>query len=565
MYTRTKHILPLFLLCIAVFALALCASAQAYRGACGDYLTYTLDEEDGILNISGHGEMWDYKGGSYSYDNAPWYYFRGVIRAVSIADGVTHIGRRTFYDCMNLKSISIPDSVTSIGGVAFADCNALCDVYIADLTAWCQLSNSSLFSRAYNLHLHDKLVTDLVIPDSVRSIRAGSFYNCSSLISLTVPNHVTSIGKEAFYGCRNLFNITISDGVTSIGADSFYNTAWLNRQPDGVVYAGKMAYTYKKSSVNDKQIVLKPGTTGIADGAFFHCENFEDIIIPSGVINIGSSAFSDCDSITSIVIPDSVEKIGNGAFWGCAKLTSVIIPGSVTSIGECAFIGCDSLENIIILNPICEIYDYEKTLADTATILGFKGSSAESYAEKYNRNFVSLGEAHIHAYAKDFTVDVSATCSRAGVKSRHCTASGCMARTDTTVVPTTGLHDYAEEFTIDVPATCTAVGTKSRHCKVEGCDAQTDITEIPKAAHTYVDGVCKDCGKVKPAFIPGVVTGEGEKPAKRDLLRLQKYLAGWDVEIDREAADCNGDGQITKADLLRLQKYLAGWDVKLGE
>lgn len=53
--------------------------------------------------------------------------------------------------------------------------------------------------------------------------------------------------------------------------------------------------------------------------------------------------------------------------------------------------------------------------------------------------------------------------------------------------------------------------------------------------------------------------------SKLDLLRLQKHLAVWKVEIVWAAADTNGDGAVNKADLLRLQKYLAGWDVPLGK
>lgn len=158
------------------------------------------------------------------------------------------------------------------------------------------------------------------------------------------------------------------------------------------------------------------------------------------------------------------------------------------------------------------------------------------------------------------TATQPANCTTPGSKTSECTKCG---ETKTEVIPVNDDHDYSAVWAVDTPATCTAVGSKSHHCT--RCDAKMDITEIPKTAHNYVDGVCKGCGKAKPAFIPGVVTGEGETPMKKDLLRLQKYLAGWDVEIDEEAADCNGDGVISKADLLRLQKYLAGWDVKLGE
>ena len=49
----------------------------------------------------------------------------------------------------------------------------------------------------------------------------------------------------------------------------------------------------------------------------------------------------------------------------------------------------------------------------------------------------------------------------------------------------------------------------------------------------------------------------------RDLLRLARFLAGHDVQIDRRAADVNGDGQIDGRDLLRLARFLAGHAVEL--
>lgn len=66
------------------------------------------------------------------------------------------------------------------------------------------------------------------------------------------------------------------------------------------------------------------------------------------------------------------------------------------------------------------------------------------------------------------------------------------------------------------------------------------------------------------AVEPGDVTGDGVINGM-DLLRLGKYLAGWDVEIDKDGADVTGDGKVNGMDLLRLGKYFAGWDVVLGK
>ena len=95
-----------------------------------------------------------------------------------------------------------------------------------------------------------------------------------------------------------------------------------------------------------------------------------------------------------------------------------------------------------------------------------------------------------------------------------------------------------------------------------GADGDTVTFTVTVQSRNYADATCTVTVRLVP-YVPGDCNGDG-KVTKADLLRLQKYLAKWDVEIDKAAADCNGDGKVTKADLLRLQKYLAGWDVKLG-
>ena len=97
-------------------------------GECGRYggnVTWTLDS-DGVLTISGEGEMMDYP----TYDSAPWYSQRDNIKDVQILDGVTTIGNFAFAECSNLINVTIPNSVTSIGENAFEFCSRLTNVNI---------------------------------------------------------------------------------------------------------------------------------------------------------------------------------------------------------------------------------------------------------------------------------------------------------------------------------------------------------------------------------------------------------------------------------------------------
>ena len=61
----------------------------------------------------------------------------------------------------------------------------------------------------------------------------------------------------------------------------------------------------------------------------------------------------------------------------------------------------------------------------------------------------------------------------------------------------------------------------------------------------------------------GDVNGDGKINGK-DATLLMKYLAEWDVTIDKSTSDVNKDGKINGKDATLLMKYLAEWDVTLG-
>jgi len=168
--------------------------------------------------------------------------------------------------------------------------------------------------------------------------------------SYTIPNIVKSIGDSAFDVCSGLINITVPDSVVSIGDSAFNKTAWYDNQPDGVVYAGKVACGYKGDIRYDSNtvIILKPGTIGIADEAF-QPENEANY---SGLIGVS--------------IPNSVTNIGDRAFYCCTDLNNVTIPKSVVNIGEQAFGYWSSL-------------DYMDKISDL-TFSCFANSAGQRYA-----------------------------------------------------------------------------------------------------------------------------------------------------------------------------------------
>lgn len=336
-------------------------------GTCGEKLTWTLDNE-GALVISGTGDMTDYT----TNNKAPWYTYRTSITSLVINHGVISIGDYAFIECEYIVDVSIPSSIGHVGGAAFYGCNSLSEVHICDLSSWCAInfesSSSNPASYAGGLVLNSSPVAELVIPDSVISIKKYAFYGCDELIGLLISDNVESIGANAFYDCVGLENVAIGNGVTSIGTSAFGNCISLNNMviPEGVTDIGSSAFSGCTELVS---VTIPKSVANIGNSAFSGCEHLREVRISDLKawcdINFGSSASNPTyyaqkltlngKELTELVIPDGVEYIGDYAFYQCTGLTSITIPNCVVGIGEYSFCGNESLSNIVIPDSVTSI------------------------------------------------------------------------------------------------------------------------------------------------------------------------------------------------------------------
>jgi hypothetical protein len=180
----------------------------------------------------------------------------------------------------------------------------------------------------------------VIITEGAVSVGNEAFRDCFHLETVSILDGLTNIGYNAFYNCNCLKEIKIPDSVTSIGYDAFERTAWFDNQPDGVIYAGKVAYKWKGKMPDCTAVEIKPGTVSIEGLAFFNCFNLTSIVFPDSLLTIEESAFEGCKRLESIIIPESVTSIKEFAFNGCTRLKSVTIPDSVSYISNYAFNGC---------------------------------------------------------------------------------------------------------------------------------------------------------------------------------------------------------------------------------
>jgi len=295
----------------------------------------------------------------------------------TIPDTVVVIGESAFSRCANLTSVIIPDSVTDIQSFAFSDCTNLFSVTIGsgviDIRWGAFMGCTSLASVTIPASVTGIGIAafggctglaSVTIPNSVTIIGSGAFSSCTSLTSVIIPNSVTGIGYDAFSRCTRLASITIPDSVKSIGYEAFSSTAWFNNQPDGVVYAGKVAYAYKGDMPANTSITIRDGTKGITGRAFSGRTGLASVTIPDSVTSIGNEAFWNCTSLASVTIGSGVIGIEYSAFSGCTSLASITIPNSVTDIGGRAFEGCTSLTSITFQGTIAHGFSDDSFYGD---------------------------------------------------------------------------------------------------------------------------------------------------------------------------------------------------------
>ena len=136
---------------------------------------------------------------------------------------VTRVDSNAFYGCTGLTTISIPASLTSITSGAFNYCPALFNVDAANPNY--SALDGVLFDKYKTILIQcPSLKTGTyVIPSTVKSISAQSFWACSGLTSITIPNSVTSIGNGAFTQCYGLTSVSIPLSVSSLDAWAFQN------------------------------------------------------------------------------------------------------------------------------------------------------------------------------------------------------------------------------------------------------------------------------------------------------------------------------------------------------
>ena len=266
-----------------------------------------------------------------SIDNSAFSGCTGLT-SVIIPNSVTNIGYEAFVGCTALTSVNIGNNVQAVGKEAFKGCTGMTSIVIPNSVD--SISNNA-FSDCTGL-------TSIKLSNSLRCIEENAFSGCTGLSSITIPNSVLTIGLSAFANCTELKSIDIFNSVVYIDEGAFDGTSWYDNQPDGLVYAGNVAYKYKGTMPSGSKLVIKEGTSGITRHAFYDCAGLTSIDIPNSVTKIGYEAFRYCTNLTEVYcraeeVPNTHESVFWDTPWEHLYTTRLYVPENSIDLYKTAY------------------------------------------------------------------------------------------------------------------------------------------------------------------------------------------------------------------------------------
>ena len=535
-----KRLLSILLVLLTALTLLPLGALADDNNKCGENLTWEF--ADGILTISGTGDMYDYS----SADPAPWSEYNDIIASITISDGVTSIGDNAFHSCC-AESIDLQcTSLVSIGKNAFSRCTMLTSIFIPESV---QSIGSEAFSLCEGLSMVElpptltkipdgiftdcKQLSSVDIPDTVTEIGANAFSKCTEFSLTGLPAGIKSIGAAAFANCGNIESLALPGTLESIGEAAFNGTAIDKASfagtPERWTAIGGDACCIAQDKIDflehtcdfsgwkyDEHKHWKQCSCGKTQNEGEHTGDGEicdvcgaalSAALDSGSIGDGLSWSLSRSGVLTISgsgkMPD-FSSVANAAPWDKQKdkIQSAVIESGVQSISDGAFSGCTALEKVIISDTVAQI---DLNAFDGCTALAEFDVAAE------NETFSSVGGVL-------FSADKELLRYPVGKSADYAVPSGTVA------IAGGAFKDCAKLESLVIPDSVTAIGesafencaalkritlpkniTKLEASCFSGCTALAEIA-LPDGVKTLGEKVFSGCAALKSVRVPAEVT-----------------------------------------------------------
>lgn len=472
-----------------------------------------------------------------------------LLTDLTVPDSITSINNYTFSGCTSITSVTLSNCITKICDDAFSFCDNLEKVEFGH-----ELKSIGNYAFAYTS------LTNITIPDSVTYIGDYAF-SCCPFESIVIPDSLTSVNDYAFSYCQDLKTVIIPDSVTKIGYSAFDECLFISN----VLFSGdkkqwgSVEIAEENTELCDAEIhynskLLKTVEPSCTDSGYdlYSCSECSDGVkinytdplghnVVSGICERCGKSEEDCVESAHPYNDDADES------WTIYKKDAdrIVITFSNTTKTEA---DCDYI--YLYDKNGEEIGKYSGTelagkkitvLGDTVKIRLVSDVGNTSYGFSLS-DIVPYYDKCLHSSTR-LENEKSPTCAEEGYTG-DLICNNCEAVLKKgEIIPATGKHDMEEHI---VPPTCGDVGFTIHACK--NCDYRyTDNYVEPRGEHDivvtvvsptcgedgytlhsckncgysyednyvkatgnheFVDGFCKNCGKINAKEFPNINSNE---------------------------------------------------------
>lgn len=479
-----------------------------------------------------------------------------AVEIVSVPSSITKIGDYAFRNS-NLRHLGLEEegAIVSMGKGVFSGCSefsqfilpAAAKVIPDELfkgTALTEISLEGIESIGVSSFEDCKSISNLDIPESVKSIESKGFRGCTGLTEVKVNNTFPpSCAEDAFAQASDEATLYVPMGYTqsyaaALGWNVFKKFDEFSLEVNvgdrfaisGIAYivtgieedARTVKVTYQKT-VGDKTETAaiadanKEGYTGavevpaaisyqgkefsvneIEEKAFYGASEMTSVSLPVGITSIPPYTFQDCTSLGSVCLPATVTELGSNAFAYCESLSDITLPEAISSIGSRCFqnAGISSVNIPSSLTSLPE-YCFYGTALTSVTI----GDQIETIGANCFQNCRQLASAVLPS----------------GIES----------------LPSSLFSNCSSLQSIIIPESVAAIGSSA----FAGCTS-LEAVSIPASLKELSHGMLQNCSSLKEIVVPAGITSL-QNQVFSGCSSLEKVTMSPEISVINQSAFAN--------------------------